>query len=543
MEIYVIGHRNPDTDAIISSLAFSYVLRKLGFNANPYRIGDLQPETRVILEKTGLQAPLFINDIRIRARDIMTPNPFSVKIGEPIKRAIDLLVAKSIRSVPVVDDEKRVYGIFSVESFAKFFLKELSSIRLVLRNVPIDNIIKTTNSKILCGSTQGVINGRVYVAASSIEMLRKFSQEMRGQILVVGDRRDILVEALNIGVSTIIITNNYSIDKEVLVKAEEKKITIIVSPYDTYTTLRLLDLSQPVEYYADRPVTVLEDVFVSDVKSTMIREGVRSIIVTDELNRLKGIITRSDLVKDYRKRIALVDHNEFSQSITGIEENIIIAVVDHHRISGDIETKDPIIFRVEPLGSTNTIIWNIAKEYEILFPENIAEAMLYAILSDTLLLRSPTTTDTDRRVVNEILRYINKSLSEAVEFMRIAMAANEPSNPLDIVTRDLKIFNVKNTRFGIAQIFTTRPDNYIHIIKDIRRVMENILREKKLRFLILMITDFIENNSIIISVGEKRIVEKALEVDLSKEYAVLEGVTSRKKQVLPKILEYLERMY
>lgn len=542
MRILVIGHRNPDTDAIIATIAFSHVLSSMGHDAKPYRVGDIQPETRVILEKTRLFLPPLIRDVKPRVKDVMTRDVIFINRYDPVKKAIDILVSKSIRSLPIVDDNLRVLGLFSVESFARTFLKELSVARLNLENVPIRNFIEVSNSKILHGSLDEYLRGRVYVGAMSPETIAERSSELSGQILVVGDREQVHLEAIRAGVSALIISGDFNPSENVLSAAREHNVTVIVSPHDTYTTLRFLDLSQPVKKFAEKPITVTEDVPVSELRTLMVRKGARTIIVTDALGKLKGIVTRSDLVKDYRKRVALVDHNEYSQAVEGVEEAVIVAVVDHHRISGDIKTLSPIIFRVEPLGSTNTIIWRIAKEMNINIPKNLAEAMLYAILSDTLLLRSPTTTDMDRSVVREIADYVGVDLRQAMDFMRIAMAANEPSNPSDIVTRDLKIFESKKTKFGIAQIFTTQPSNYISMLDNLKQIMERELSERGLNFLALMITDYIENKSYIVAVGDTTIVENSLGIDLSKGYAELPGVTSRKSQVLPRVLQYTEEL-
>jgi len=542
LKVLVIGHRNPDTDAIIATIAFSHILNSIGYEAQAFRIGNIQPETRVVLEKTRLPIPDLIIDVKPRVSDVMTKNVISINENDPIKKGIDILVEKAIRSLPVVDKNLKVLGLFSVESFAKIFLKELSIARLNLEKVLIENFLKISNSRIITSPSNGYLEGRVYVGAMSAKVIARRSDEIRGQILIVGDREDVHLEAIRAGVSTLIISGGFMPSKQVLAEAEKKGVNIIVSPHDTYTTLRFLDLSQPIRKFSEYPVIITEEAPVSELRELMIRRGTRTIIVTDELNRLKGIVTRSDLVKDYRKKIALVDHNEYSQSVAGIEEAVVVAVVDHHRISGDIKTLNPIIFRVEPLGSSNTILWRIAKEMKINIPKNLAEAMLYAILSDTLLLKSPTTTEIDRNTVKEIVDMLKIDLKDAMSFMRIAMAANEPSNPPEIINRDLKIFESNKTFFGIAQIFTTNPASYISMLNSLKQEMIKELMTRKLNFLVLMITDYIENKSYIMAVGNTAVVENALGIDLSSGYSEMAGVTSRKSQLLPNILRYLEEI-
>ncbi|MEM1560087.1 MAG: putative manganese-dependent inorganic diphosphatase [Ignisphaera sp.] len=542
MKVVVVGHRNPDTDAIVSSISFSYILRCLGFNATPYRVGDIQPETKAIIEKVGLGIPEVVEDVRPRARDVMTSNPVVVKVGEPVKKAIDILVARAIRSVPIVDEELKVRGLFSVESFAQSYLKEVTLLRLNLSKVPVKNFLEVSGSKLVVGSKDAELSGKVFVAAWSLKAIEdKIFNEGRDQILVVGDRVDVQLKAVESGISVLIVTGGFDVPQSVVEVAKRFNTVVIVSPYDTYTTLRLLDLSQPVEYFSEKVVSVTEDTYVKDVVDTMVSKGIRTVVVVDSLGRLKGIITRSDLVKDYRKRIALVDHNEFSQSVEGVEESIVVAVVDHHRVSGDVKTLNPIIFRVEPLGSTNTILWLMARELNLSIPKKIAEVMLYAILSDTMLLRSPTTTSIDKFVVKEMASYAEVDIEQAIDFVKSAMALNEPVDPKDVVARDLKVFEFEDIKFGIAQIFTTQPSRYLARVNEIKRVMNELAYEKNLRFLALMITDYIENRSLFFVVGDEKVFIESMNIDLSKGFAELSGVISRKSQVLPKILEYLQK--
>ncbi len=539
-EVLVVGHRAPDTDAVISSLVFTHLASSLGIRCRACRVGSLQPETRVVLEKVGLPPPEPVDDVRVRARDVMRGGGASVRIGDPVKMAVDLMVSESLTAVPIVDEGLRVHGVFTIESFARYFIRELALMRLRLDSVPLRNFLKVSGSKVLTGPPNSCLDGRVYVGAWGKGSEEARAEEIRGQILVVGDREDVQVWAIRAGVSALIVTGGHEVKPSVRELAEAEGAVVVMSPYDTYTTLRLLDLSQPVERFAEDPLTVTESALLSEVRQEMVRAGVRTAIVVDELGRLRGLVGRAELVEEVGKPVALVDHNEFSQSVEGIEEAQVVAVVDHHRVGGDVETVSPILFRVEPLGSTNTVLWRMAKECGVSVPARLAEAMLYAVLSDTMLLRSPTTTPLDKEVAEELAGIAGTSLEDAMNFMRIAMAANEPSDPRDIVTRDLKVFNVKGVRFGIAQVLTTRPENYLIIYNRILEVMAEVMREKRLKFLALMITDCIDSKTYLLAVGDKEPIEKGLRVDLtSKPYAELSGVTSRKSQVLPEILRHL----
>ena len=538
-EVVVVGHKAPDTDAVISSIATSYLLNSLGIKARAYVAGPLQPETRVIIEKVGIEVPELITDVRVRARDVMRSDVPLLKLNDPLKDAVDAVVSGVTDAVPVIDSDGRVYGLFTIESYATHSMSELMSMRLTLKDVPVSNFIKVSKASIIVGDPNSLLNGRVYVAAWGSESIRSRSKELRGQIVVVGDREDVQLVAIESGVSALIVTGGYGVSDSVKEEAMKSGVTILSSPHDTYTTLRLLDLSRPIKYFVNKAPSVHEEALLDEVRDVMVSEGVRAVVVTDALGRFLGLISRSDLVKDCSKRVVMVDHNEFSQSVDGIEEATVVAVIDHHRVGGDVTSLNPILFRVEPLGSTSTIVWRLAKELGIELPRELCEAMMYAILSDTMLLKSPTTTEVDRSVINELSEASSTSLESALEFMRIAMAANEPTDPKEIVTRDLKVFSVRDVRFGIAQIFTSRPQNYLAMLNRIKEVMKSVMSERGLKFLALMITDYIDGNTYLVVEGDSRPIEEGLGTDLSKGHALLKGITSRKGQVLPKILKQL----
>ncbi len=538
-EVLVIGHKAPDTDAVVSSLATTYVLNSVGVKARACVAGPLQPESRVVIEKVGIDVPELITDVRVRARDVMRSDVPNLRLNDPLKDAVDAVVSGTAEAVPILDSGGRVCGLFTIESYATHSMSELMSMRLTLKDVPVSNFIKVSKAEVIVGDPNSLLNGRVYVAAWGSDSIRGRARELRGEIVVVGDREDVQLLAIDAGASAIIVTGGYGVSDVVRERALRGGVTVISSPHDTYTTLRLLDLSRPVKLFMSKAPSVHEDALLNQVRDVMVSEGVRAVVVADALGRFLGLVTRSDLVKDCSKRVVMVDHNEFSQSVDGIEEATVVAVIDHHRVGGDVTSINPILFRVEPLGSTSTIVWRLAKELGIELPKGLCEAMMYAILSDTMLLKSPTTTEVDELVIKELSELVGVSLDEAIEFMRIAMAANEPSDPKEIVTRDLKVFTVRGIKFGIAQIFTSRPQNYLSMLSRIREVMNSVLTERGLKFLALMITDYIDGDTYLVVEGDSRPVEEGLGTDLSRGYAVLKGITSRKGQVLPKILKYL----
>ncbi len=538
MVVIVVGHKNPDTDSVVSAIALSELLRSRGYKSYPARAGELSYETIKILNECGLPIPPLVGDVRPRAIDIASKDVKYVFKGVPVKEAGDIITSANIRSVPVVDESLRVLGVFSVESFSRMYLREFINVRVKLVGVPLRNIVRVANCSVLNGELDASISGHVYVGAMSLKTIReRFS--FKDNVVIVGDREDVLLNAVESKASLIIVTGGLKPPDDVVRRAKELGVPIIISPYDTYTTAKLVDLSRPVELFMSQAEIVSQSTLAHDVINLMSTRLVRSVVVVDGNGRLSGIITKSDLIKDFRKKVALVDHNEVSQAVEGVDEARILAVVDHHRISGDIKTREAILFRVEPVGSTSTIIWKISNEYGLSLNESVLKAMLYAVLSDTLLLKSPTTTEEDINCVNNISAKLGIRLNEAVEFVRKAMSLGEPKNPEEIVRHDLKVYEENGYRFAISQVFTVNPDFYLSMKTRLLEVLTDLASNEGVKLFVLLITDYLNNVTHALLVGDVLTFEEAFNVKVRDNHAVLEGLTSRKLQILPNLLKVI----
>jgi manganese-dependent inorganic pyrophosphatase len=538
VDVLVIGHRNPDTDSIVSAIALAELLSVKGFKAIPARAGELNLETVKVLNDCRLQIPALVSDVRPRVSDVMTRDVKYVFKGTPAKKAIDILNSMGIRSIPVVDVDLKVLGLFSVESFSKTYLKDFINLRVNLVDVPLKNIVDVVNCDVVVGDLSSRISGYVYVGGMSIETI-KSKYSFKDNIVIVGDRVDVQLHALESRASLLIITGGLRPPKEVVDRAKSLGIPILISPYDTYTTAKLVDLSRPVEVFMDRAEVVSENTLIQDVINLMRSKLVRTVLVVDSYNRLSGIVTRSDLIRDYRKVVALVDHNELSQAVDGVDEAKVVVVVDHHRVSGDIKTREAILFRVEPVGSTSTIIWKLLLEHNLRLKTNVLKAMLYAVLSDTLLLKSPTTTEDDINCVNMLSRELGIKLDEAVKFVRDAIALSEPKDVEEIIRYDMKVYDEGGYKFAISQVFTVNPDYYISMKDKLISRINEVVKDEGLKLFILLITDYIENTSYSVVVGDTALFEEAFSTKVVNNYVVLKGITSRKQQVVPKLLNIL----
>lgn len=538
-QVLVVGHKNPDTDSVISAIVLAELLRFKGVEAVPARAGDLRPETKVILKRVGLKNPLLVVDVRPRVADVMTKGVKFVYRGTPVRRAGELLVTLGIRSVPVVDSDMRVIGLFSVESFSRAFFKDFINVRITLSNVPLKNIADAADCKVIYGDLNKLISGQIYVGAMDIKTIReRFS--FKGNVVIVGDRKDVQLEAINSGASLLIITGGLTPSEDVIEIARRVGVPILLSPYDTYTTARLVDLSRPVELFVERAEKVSALTPIHEVIELMSRRIVRSVVVVDDDDRLVGIVTRSDLIKDYRRRVALVDHNERVQAVDGIDDADVVAVVDHHRVSGDIKTREPILFRVEPVGSTATILWKVMREWGVSLSMYVLEALLYAVLSDTLILKSPTTTDDDRSCINSLLTTLGLKLDDVIQFMRQAISVSEPREPHEVVNTDVKTYEVRGFRLAIAQVLTANPNNYLLIKDKLINEMERARKVGNLHLYLLAITDYVDESSYILVSGDVGVVEEAFNTKVEGNCIYLRGVTSRKLQILPPLIKVLE---
>lgn len=539
MNVLVIGHKNPDTDSIISAIALSELLSRKGiFKAIPARAGELSRETTYILSSCGLKEPTLVLDVRPKAHDVMSRETIYVVKGTPVKKAGDLLIMKGIRSIPVVDEDLRVIGLFSVESFSRAYLKDFVNVRVRLTNVPLRNIVEVVNCEIINGDLNTLISGHIYVGAMDVKTIqRRYS--FKDNIVIVGDREDVQLEAINSRASLLIVTGNLRPSDDVIELARRYNVPILVSPYDTYTTAKLVDLSRPVELFIDRAEVISESASVNEVINLMRSKLVRSVVVVDDYGKLVGIITRSDLIKDFRSKVVLVDHNERTQAVDGIEEAQVVAVIDHHRVSGDIKTDEAIIFRVEPVGATATIVYKLMREYDLVLSTELLRALLYAILSDTLLLRSPTTTSEDVNCVNMLLRDLNISLDSALKLVRHALSLNEPQDPREMVRHDLKEYEVNGYRFAIAQVLTVNPEKFMNMKDKLLGLINQLMKDNNLRLYMLVLTDYIDSTSHFIVEGDISVVEEAFNVSVVSNYFSLRNVTSRKSQILPPILKVI----
>lgn len=539
--IYITGHKNPDSDSICAALAYAEYKNANGdFNAIPVRLGEINRETKFILEYFGVEAPILMETARLSVEDLDFDKIAPISPDISLRMALELMKKNNVNSLPVVDENEQLIGIVTISDIVEGYIDVWDNTILGRSSTSIDNIIDTLSAKpVNIPKNIKPFNGKILVLAMEPKSVVEYIEE--NDIVICGDRRDVQELALNSHISLMIITGNVNIDEEIISLAEEKDITIILTPYDTFTASRLISQSVPVRHVmttVDLVVFSYDDL-VDDVKAQMSQTRYRSYPVINDDNKVVGLISRYHLISSMRKKMILVDHNERSQSIDGLEECEIQEIIDHHRVA-DVFTGNPIYFRNEPVGSTSTIIASILFENGRRPSKKMAGVLAAAIISDTLLFKSPTATNTDKIVLERLARIADLDVEKFAMEMFRAGTSLVGKTPQELLTQDFKAFTIGEDKIGIAQVYTMDPDSLKEMKSELVSLMEDRAKEYGYSIFILMLTDIFAQASEMVVVGHnKELVAQAFGKKLMNNSFYAQGVLSRKKQVVPPITNAL----
>jgi len=530
--IYVIGHKNSDMDSVASAYAYARLLRLQGEEqAIPARHGELKPEIRFVLERYQVEAPEALDDVYLQVRDVMKRGVTSAHIDQPLLEAGQLLQEYNRRSMPVVDAEDKVRGIIAVEDFAKLFFNDLDP--QSVNRVPLqrDNLVRVLKGRVLVEGRRKLGN-RVLVGAMQAETMADYIEP--GCLVVLGDREDAQLMAIERGAAALVITGDLLVSERTIAAAKKHGVLVISTAHHTFTVVRLINLSINTQdiMYSEFDSCHPEDQ-MSEVQPLLARR--RSLPVVDNDGRLVGYLSRTDLLTARPKRVILVDHNEQSQAVDGIEEAELLGIIDHHRIA-DVHTNKPIMFRADPVGCTGTIIAGLYHEAGIAIPREAAGLLLAGLLYDTLILRSPTCTPRDERVAAELAAITGEDIEQFGReiFAEAAAQLSELSSEA-LLTADFKEFTVNDARFAIGTVETASPATIEKRIPELLSTMRRIAQERGYTSFLFMIVDIINMRChLLISGGEQALAE-VLGVPLEKDghSVMVEGLVSRKKQLVP----------
>ena len=537
--IYVFGHKNPDTDSVCAAISFSYLKNKLGYNTIPAILGNINQETKYALSYFGFKVPYHLNDVKIQLRDISYHKNCFIDKNSTIKDAFDYINKYSLTGVSVVENKNKYFGYVSLKEIACEVINgDFHVIKTSYGN--IISLLKGTN--ILKFNKE--ISGKVLVTTFQSDTFIDKVELFDDSILITSDRKDIIEYAINSKVKLIIVVSSLKIDKSLIKKAKENRVNIISTPYNSYEASKLISLSNYIKNFIrseEDSVTFNEVDYLSDFleKSKQLKHTNYPII--NNRNECSGLLTLTDVNNIDKKKVILVDHNSMSQSVDGLEEAEILEIIDHHNL-GDIVTKKPINFRSAICGCCNTIIYEMYKENNIEIPQNIAGIMMSAIISDTLLLTSPTTTQRDIDALEALSKlakvdYKTYGTSMLKHGMSIKGLKNE-----DILYRDFKTYKVDDNEIGIGQILVADIKSVKNKFDELIELLNETAKREKYKVLTLFITDFFDNKSYCLyNKDAEEIIKTSFNLDKINEGVMLKGILSRKIQIAPYIMESLSK--
>ena len=536
--VYVSGHRNPDTDSICSAIAYSYLLNATNkYNAVPVRLGEVNRETEYVLKRFGVEHPVLLKTVKQKVEDLNYDKVTVFSKDLTLKTAWFLLKQQNLKSAPILDEHGQLLGLLSTSNIIEGYMDQWDSEVLKKAKTPVENVIDTLEANVIyLNESLKVVEGDIHIAAMSGSEAKKRIHE-NDVVIVGGDRSDDLEELISVKPSLIVLTGSLTADENVVKKCEEQGISIISTPFNTYQTSQQIVQAIPVEYVMIKGdiKTFSTDDTLDYMKEVMSETRYRGYPVIDLNNRCVGSISRFALLKGLRKKVILVDHNERGQSIPGIEEADILEIVDHHRVA-DIQTVGPLLFRGEPLGSTATIVTKIFDELDVEMPSHIAGLLLGAVVSDTLLFKSPTCTPVDTKIAKKLAEIAGVDIQEFAMEMFKAGTSLVGKTVDEIFNQDFKKFSFDNLQVGVAQVNSMDIEGFLPYKKDMLDYMNKFAEDNNLEFTLLLLTDIINANSEIFVGGPRpELVEKAFNVQLTDRQGTLEGVISRKKQVVPAI--------
>jgi manganese-dependent inorganic pyrophosphatase len=534
--VYVTGHRNPDLDSIGSAIGLAELMGRLhpDDTYTPVRLGDVNRQTAWALERSGAKQPEFLPHIRLRVSDVMKELEVVANRSDPVRQVGREMAEHGMDLMPVVDDEGKLTGMVTERDLARLYVRESRGVP-TFADAParVDTIVEVLQGELVTGEGDTMITGRLWVISMDVATMGRNIEA--GDIVVVGDRADAQLQAIELGCAAMVTSNGIDPDPDALALAQERGTIVIISPSDSYVTSRMIRLSEPCSVVVSSdPLTVAPDDVLGEVSSQVLDVDYRAAIAVDEHGVPIALVTRGELVRPRPRRVLLVDHAEQAQSVPGIEEAEIVEILDHHHI-GSIETRVPVRATFDPVGSTATLVVERFRAEGREPRAATAGMLLAAILSDTVILSSPTTTDRDRRVVSYLEELLQLDAREfGMEMFEYSSDVSDLSGE-EIVTRDAKEYEVGGRTVSIAQVETvgmTLSDRE----SELRDALETARRLEGHDLAALMVTDIVSRGTRLLVAGDPTPLARILGVDPDGGTFDLPGVMSRKKQVAPRIM-------
>ncbi|HEX8680789.1 MAG TPA: putative manganese-dependent inorganic diphosphatase [Ardenticatenaceae bacterium] len=531
-EVYIFGHKNPDTDSICSAIAYAHLKNALGTVPHiPARLGEPNRETGFVLRAFGVPAPLFLPHVHVRAQDVMTRDVISAPADATIHEVGELMRQREIHAIPIVNRDGRAQGLIDERALVRLYLNELQVQSLCDTPTRLDNIVETLAARLLVGEPGRMISGNAVIGAMSPETMVNYIAP--GDLVILGNRENAQEAALTCDISCLIVTGGFEPSPRILKIARQRDVAILVTPHDTFATAQLINLSVPAQSLVEGDVlAVSPESLVAELTPDLLASPHGIALVNDEQGRLCGVLTKSDILARRRRRVILVDHSERSQSADGIERADILEILDHHRLGG-LETAGPILAIIAPVGCTATLVFRRYNELGVTPPREMAGLMVAAILSDTMLLKSPTTTPEDVAAVQKLGAILGEDPLAFGQRMYNAKFDVARLSAKELATTDLKTFEFGTARVAIGQVEVGDKEAILQRKGEILEAMAQQQEEKGYDLVLLMVTDLVREGTELLTVGKTRAVERAFDVTLEDSSIWLPGVLSRKQQMVP----------
>ena len=546
--VCITGHKNPDTDSICSALAYTYFKQQLQGPDGPKkylacRAGAVSGETQYVLDYFHFQQPLYIDNIGTRVKDMEIHRTPGVNRKISVKDAWNLMKTQNVVTLPVTGEKNRLEGVITINDIAKSYMDENDAGIVAVAKTPYRNILQTLEAEMVVGNPDTDFDsGKVIIAAANPDVMENYINE--GDMVILGNRYESQLMAILAGAGCIVVCLGAAVSRTIQHMAQEHGTAVIVSPLDTYTVARLINQAMPVDFFmkSDGLVTFRMSDYTDQIREIMSKKRYRDFPILDKHGSYIGMISRRNLLGVRKRELILVDHNEVSQAVDNVDNAEILEIIDHHRL-GTLQTMNPVFFRNQPVGCTATIIYQMYHEYGIDIPKEIAGLLCSAILSDTLVFRSPTCTAVDRAAAEELAQTAGIQIEPFAKAMFAAGSDLRSKTDDEIFYTDFKTFDTEEITIGIGQI-TSMSEEELHEIRErMKPFIEKAYEEKGLDLAFFMLTDIIEETTTMLCYGNKAemIVKDAFDVPVEENVAVMKGVVSRKKQVVPGIMAALAR--
>ena len=534
---YIIGHKRPDTDSVCGAVALSYLKNKMGYHTEPRVLGEINAETAFVLKRFNVPVPRYLNDVKTQLKDVKH-HGFFVNENDSTYAVYNFMHLHQLTGIPIVNDKKKFQGYVSFKELTKEFTTH-SNCKL---NTNMNNLKETLSGTKTYEFDEEIV-GEPILANIPFQAATNQIKLDKDSIIILSSNCNIFDHALDSKVKLIIVTGNAELSDTQVQLITKNKVNVIVTPYDIFKTTRIIDLANPVKFIKRNATTVCVEPFdyLSDFLEMSNKLKHTNYPIVNGRGICEGMLRVIDTSEFTKKKVILVDHNDPSQSVDGLNEAEIVEIVDHHNIS-NIHTNSPINFRNMSVGSVNTIIYNLFLEQKVAIPQNIAGLMLSGIISDTLLLASPTTTDEDRKVAKELasLAWLNVE-KYGIELLRSGVNIDGLSIN-EIIYKDFKSYTASDAKIAVAQVFTTSFSEYSNDIEKYVDELNKISNNDNYKVVCLLVTDIITNHSyVMFNTKAKKYLEEAFTIEDIYQGYILENTVSRKKQILPLIMQVFEK--